>query len=371
MNTDSNAATGRGDGPGHTIEVADATFIFRSLLVADPKPTGAQLAAAAGHNPGQQIAVLRIVADGELKDIRSDEIVDLDGTQDRFVIVESGSGYLFTIDDERFDWPSRIVSGGLLRKLGRVPPERDIYLELKDEVERLIQKHDLVDLASPGVERFKTQERHWKLNVQGVVLTLHHPTIVVRQAIKDAGFDPNTGWIVVLRVRGEPKREVGLDYVVDLRTPGIEKLRLTPKDVNNGEAVARPRRAFALLEVDERYLDSRAFWWETILDGGRRWLLIRAFPVLMGFTIDHVTLALEIPLTYPGAQIDMFYTNPKLVLRSGRVIECIDAVMPILGTAFSRWSRHRGPASPWNPATDNIATHLALVESAMAKESGE
>ena len=216
MNTDSNAATGRGDGPGHTIEVADATFIFRSLLVADPKPTGAQLAAAAGHNPGQQLAVLRIAADGELEDIRSDEIVDLDDTQGRFVIVESGHSYLFTIDDERFNWPSRIVSGGLLRRLGRVPAERNIYLELKDEVERLIQKHDLVDLASPGVEHFKTRERHWKLNVQGVVLTLHHPTIVVRQAIKDAGFDPNTGWIVVLRVRGEPKREVGFDYVVDL-----------------------------------------------------------------------------------------------------------------------------------------------------------
>ena len=49
----------------------------------------------------------------------------------------------------------------------------------------------------------------WKLNVQGVIIESRKPEIVVREAIQQAGFNPDTPWIIVLRVAGEPKREVG------------------------------------------------------------------------------------------------------------------------------------------------------------------
>ncbi len=211
----------------------------------------------------------------------------------------------------------------------------------------------------------------YKLNVQGVVLTVHEPTIMVRQAMKDAGFDPSKNWIIILRVHDQPKKEVDLDYIIDLRTPGIEKLRLTPREVNNGEAGALPRRGFALLDIDERFLNGLDLLWETIIDGERRWLLIYDHPVPVGFTVQHVLLAFEIPLTYPGAQIDMFYTNPPLVLKSGRAIDRTQVSAAILGMPFNGWSRHRGEQSKWNPVSDNVSTHLALVESAMAKEVGE
>jgi len=220
-------------------------------------------------------------------------------------------------------------------------------------------------------------ETKWKLNVQGVILDLYEPTIVVRQAIKDAGFDPNMDWIIILRVHGEPKQEVDLDFVVDLRTPGIEKLRLTPKEVNNGEAPsAAPRYQFDLLKIDEGFLNGLGLFWETIIDNtvankSRRWLLIHKYPVPTGFTVEHTLLALEIPLTYPGAQIDMFYTSPPLALKSGRAIDRTQVSATILGTPYNGWSRHRGAQSQWNSASDNVSTHLALVESAIAKETGE
>jgi hypothetical protein len=228
-----------------------------------------------------------------------------------------------------------------------------------------------VDLSLPHYSIFKTRRRTWKLNVQGVLLDVHEPTIVVRQAIKDAGFDPRKNWIIVLRIHGQPKQQVGLDYVIDLRTPGIEKLRLTPREVNNGEAAARPRRDFAVLAVDERFLDGSGLWWETVIDQKRRWLLIYDYPVPPGFTAERTLLALEIPLTYPSAQIDMFYTRPPLALKSGRAIDRTQVSAAILGLSFNGWSRHRGAQSPWNPESDNVATHLALVESAMMKEVGE
>jgi hypothetical protein len=355
----------------HPIEVADQTLHFRALAVADVTPTGTQLAAAAGFKPSDHASVLHLLASGELEDLRPDEVVDLRESTRRFVIVPSDRSYRVTVDGVRFDWPVRVISGGVVRKLGRVPPQKDIYLQRRDVPDRLIEAHDLVDLDSPGVESFESRDRIWKLNVQGVVLELTEPTIIVREAMTKAGFDTTKAWHIFLKVAGQPKRPVTLTEVIDLRTPGIEKLRLTPKEVNNGEALPAPRRTFALLEVDELYLDGLGLLWETVIDAQRRWLLIHGFPVPRGYKATRVLLALEIPPTYPGAQIDMFYSKPELLLSTGRAIDRTQPVATILGETFNGWSRHRSQASPWDPAKDNVKTHIALVEGALLKEVGE
>ncbi len=81
----------------------------------------------------------------------------------------------------------------------------------------------------------------------------------------------------------------------------------------------------------------------------------------------HVALALEIPPTYPAAQIYGFYCFPALTLVSGRAIESTQLRGTIFGQEYHGWSRRRGDAS-WNPLTDNVTTQLALVEGALAKE---
>ena len=43
----------------------------------------------------------------------------------------------------------------------------------------------------------------------------------------------------------------------------------------------------------------------------------------------------------------------------------------LLGVEYHGWSRNRGSAAPWNSATDNVVTQLALVDAALAKEIGE
>jgi hypothetical protein len=355
----------------HIIAIADLSLTFHDHGITDASPTGAQLAAVAGFKAEQAATVLEVLANGELEDRRPDERVNLRESTRKFVIVESDRSYKLTLDGTRFDWPCRVISGGQLRKLGQVSAEREIYQDLPGRADRIIVEHELVDLGAPNVEVFKTRKRTWKLNVQGVLLTLDESSIAVRTAIKEAGFDPTKNWIIVLRVRDQPKREVGLDEVIDLRTPGIEKLRLTPKEVNNGEAAVKPRRQFALLDVDERFLNGLGLWRETVIDADRRWLLIHDYPVPNGYTTSHTLLALEIPLTYPGAQIDMFYTRPPLALKSGRAIDRTQVSASIQRQLFNGWSRHRGELSKWNPATDNVSTHLALVESALAKEVGE
>ncbi|MBX9609843.1 MAG: multiubiquitin domain-containing protein [Gammaproteobacteria bacterium] len=359
-----------------TVLVAGLSLAFQETTVPSESPSGAQIAAAAGFKPEQGATVLEFLVNGELEDIRPDEVVGLGRSTRKFLVVQSDRGFKLKVNGTSMEWPAQIISGGQIRKIGQVAADLEVFQELPDGTERELSEHDLVDLGFRDIEAFKTRPRTWILNVQGVLLKVRQPTILVRQAIQDAGFDPDKPWIAVLRVRGEPKREVDLDYVIDLRHPGIEKLRLTPREVNNGEAPSAPRRMFHLLDVDERFLDGLGLLWETIIETDqpnqqRRWLLIDNYPVPPGFTAGHTRLALEIPPTYPGAQIYGFYTSPPLALKAGHPIPSTQLAAVILGVAFNGWSRHRGDQFPWNPAADNVVTHLALVDAAMTRESGE
>jgi hypothetical protein len=191
----------------------------------------------------------------------------------------------------------------------------------------------------------------------------------VRDALAQAGFNPDQGWQIFLKIAGKNKQPVDLTTEIDLRTPGIEKLRLTPEDVNNGEAPTAPCRTFDLLDADESHLNRLGLRWETIIEAGRRWLLIHGYPLPAGYTVEESKLAMEIPSTYPGAQIYGFYTYPPVALSSGRMIESTQLRGVLLGVEFHGWSRNRGPAAPWNPAVDNVVTQLALVDAALDKEA--
>jgi Prokaryotic E2 family E/Multiubiquitin len=347
-----------------------ADLLFRRGEVEDKTPTGAQLAEAVGFKPAQQATVLHFLPDGELEDIRPTETVALASDEERFVIVESDRSFRFTVDGERFDWPVRVISGGTVRKLGQIPDDCELLLDREDERDKVIGRHDLVDLGSPGVETFKSRKPKWELNVQGVPVISDAPSIVVRQALVEAGFDPELGWHIFLKVHGQAKEPVKLTDTIDLRRPGIEKLRLTPKEVGNGEAPAATR-AFALLDADEDYLDKLGLRWETIIEeDGRRWLLIHNYPVPTGYTMERTLLALEIPPTYPQAALYGFYAFPPLALKSGRDIPSTQMRGKIRGQEFYGWSRHRG-AVAWNPAKDNVVTQLTLADEAMAKEAGQ
>jgi Prokaryotic E2 family E len=207
----------------------------------------------------------------------------------------------------------------------------------------------------------------WKLNVQGVLIESPHPEIVVRHAIKQAGFNPDTPWIIILKITGEPKKEVDLSFVIDLRNEGIEKLRLTPKQINNGEMPAKQRSEFAMLPQDEQHLDQLGLRWETQVEAGRRWLFIRGYPVPPGYRSCSTDIAVEVPVSYPGAQLDMFYCNPALALPSGAAIPQTQHTETVTGKPFQRWSRHR----QWDPARDTLATHLALIDASLLREVGQ
>ncbi|MGJ0535165.1 E2/UBC family protein [Methylocystis sp.] len=207
----------------------------------------------------------------------------------------------------------------------------------------------------------------WKLNVQGVVIESPRPEITVREAIRQAGFSPDTPWIIILKIAGEAKKEVDLSYVIDLRHRGIEKLRLTPRQINNGETAVKLRADFAMLPQDEEHLDHLGLHWETLVDGGRRWLIVQGYPLPPGYSAPAADIAIEVPVAYPGAQLDMFYCHPALALQSGGAIAQTQQMETITARPFQRWSRHRS----WDAARDTLATHLALVDESLRREVGQ
>ncbi len=203
----------------------------------------------------------------------------------------------------------------------------------------------------------------WRIDVQGVPVESDKPIILARHAIKLAGFDPDTGWIIILKITGEPRQEITLDTKIDLTHPGIEKLRLTPRQINNGEAVAQ-RLNFCLLPQDEAHLARLRLRWETVSEGARRWLLLHAYPLPQGYNVQSVNIAIDIPAGYPGAQLDMFYCHPALMRANGTRLPQTEACELILGVNHQRWSRHR----QWDSARDTLATHLALVDESLRRE---
>jgi hypothetical protein len=127
------------------------------------------------------------------------------------------------------------------------------------------------------------------------------------------------------------------------------------------------RRGFRLPESDETFLNALGRPWETIGNGGGRWLLIHERRVPTGYNVGTASEAYRIDVGYPDTQIDMVYFLPHLSRVDGCAIGAL-SVEQIDGQQWQRWSRHRTPEYPWRPGEDDISTHLVLVDHWLERE---
>jgi hypothetical protein len=127
------------------------------------------------------------------------------------------------------------------------------------------------------------------------------------------------------------------------------------------------RREFSLAEDDENCLATTGWVWETIIERNTKWLVIRQYPIPVGYNFAVADVALRIPPSYPDAQIDMVYFYPALALKSGGSIKAL-TLHALENKQYQQWSRHRTTANPWRPGLDNICTHLLQVNSWLNRE---
>lgn len=338
----------------------------------DPIPTGRQILESFDLFPSDEFVLLYLPRDEKLEAVDLDETLDLrQRGPERFFAFKTDRLLNFVLNGTRFSWGSSEISGEMLRVIARIPDSDAVFLEKTDTADEEIADDQMVSLSEQGLERLSSRPKEWKLNVQGVLVTVSTPLILVKDALMQAGFDPNDNWITILKRKGEAKQQVALNDNIDLRHPGIEKLRLTPGQINNGEMQPPLKRDFEILDKDETYLERRGINWEAINDNGRRWVVLRNFILPDGYNHSIVDIAFDVPASYPRAEIDMFHCLPHLTLKSGGNIGETSGRSNIQGQFFQQWSRHLNGQTRWNPETDSVMTHIALIEAALSKEVGE
>ena len=362
--------------PGHlAVNIARTDLVFRTLFFEAGSPIGREVLAAGEIGPVEEVVLLQWLPNGDFEEIRSDERIQVtDGERPYLIYSQSDRLYRLSVNGQSVLWPEAAISEAQLRQIGRIAEGDKLVLRHKDGADRTLKAGEAIELAAAGSEAVYSVPGDvaavWRLNVQGVPIESDTPKIGVREALLKAGFDPDKDWIIVLR-DADGKRQLGIDDEIDLSKDGIERLRLTPREINNGDNALVPgvEPAFALLPSDDEGFRRRGFAPRRVVESGRRWLIFDVYPLPKGLSPQAVAIALEIPPSYPRAEIDMFYCHPEVRRDDGRAIPQTEARETIEGRSYQRWSRHRGAQSRWDARADTVLTHLTLVDGALAVES--
>ncbi len=76
--------------------------------------------------------------------------------------------------------------------------------------------------------------RGYLIRVNGIGFTVHNSYISGSEVLTLAGLVPPETYTLRVKKIGQRPEKVGLDDVVDLRNPGIEKFKALPKDQTEG-----------------------------------------------------------------------------------------------------------------------------------------
>lgn len=132
-----------------------------------------------------------------------------------------------------------------------------------------------------------------------------------------------------------------------------------------------PQLAFELEELKQQY-KVEVKEEETVID-----LVIREFPTSTLYKKPTTNLLLRVPRSYPDAGLDMFWTDPDLVLLDGSEpanaqqmerYPALDTIPDFAGKQWRRFSWHPQSSIPrrWNPNIDNIQSYLQFVRKRFA-----
>lgn len=202
---------------GFRVRIADETLTFRTVTIDDPVPTGRQLLEVAGFRPAEEHLIFELLESGMLEERRLDETTDLRlPGRERFIVFRSDRSFRFVLDGRRFEWGTEAITEGTLKRLADVDPgQNGVWLELKDEPDRLLGTGEAVALSGEGTERFRTGPVFFVCIEDGV-----HPwprATITREEIAELG-----GWDVALGVI-----EVDEDQNERTLAPG-EEVKLRP-----------------------------------------------------------------------------------------------------------------------------------------------
>ena len=123
-----------------------------------------------------------------------------------------------------------------------------------------------------------------------------------------------------------------------------------------------------LADADVEYLTSKGFDFEAQLESNMISLVIKRIELPHGYEPREVDLLLRLPLQFPEAAPDMFWTDPVVCLIGGGVPSATELRENYVSRSWQRWSRHFGH-SHWRPGTDDLRSYIRLIVATLQREA--
>ena len=122
-----------------------------------------------------------------------------------------------------------------------------------------------------------------------------------------------------------------------------------------------------LPESDREFLDEKYPDFDVLPSGKELHLLLPQFQFPVAYSPQVADLLIIIPGGYPNAALDMFWTNPSVMLANGGWPERCTHHETFHGRSWQRWSRHFHQDKPWRPGIDSLRSFLTTVRHEIAK----
>ena len=291
--------------------------------------------------------------------------------------------YEFFINETPHITTNQLISGLQIHQFAGTNPETHFISMVTKAKKKLIGSNIQVDLTDCGIERFIVLPfKQETLDIHDCFCQGATPYITYKYLIKINGdkFEVTgehiTGLEILKLVNKEPenhrvkmfskagKRLIGLNEIVDLTTCGVERFVVEPLDCTEGFICSEQIRN--LPPEDLTFLDK--FKKVSLVNSGNvDWLIIHSCELPNGFNVDSADISFMIPNQYPAAALDMFYFYPELKRADGQPIGATSYQI-LEGKTYQRWSRHRTGENKWDPETDSIVSHFALMINCLKAE---
>jgi Multiubiquitin len=98
--------------------------------------------------------------------------------------------------------------------------------------ESLLDEIDLEQFAKEGKPPPKA--KRYRIRVDDQHFVVNQPTITGREILIIAGKTPPEAFILTLKIRARGVRTIGLNDVVNLEEPGVERFATLPREVQEG-----------------------------------------------------------------------------------------------------------------------------------------
>lgn len=116
----------------------------------------------------------------------------------------------------------------------------------------------------------------------------------------------------------------------------------------------------SLPEHDATCLVERGVTFTVTVEAGMTCVVLRGYRLPSGYDHDQADLLLRLSPGFPDVQPDMWWFDPAIRLKDGRVVKATEQTEHHLGRNWQRWSRHFN-SGQWRSGTDSLESYLALI----------